>query len=236
MPALPLPERAAVRLVLDDLALDHRDADGALLRLLDIPALSLDAGAQLGVSGPSGCGKSSLLHLIAGLVAPSRGSIRWNGEVVSALSETGRDRWRRKTIGFVFQDFHLIPELDIAGNIALPARFAGWRLGGTEQERVAALIRRMGLPDPRRRASLLSRGEQQRVAIARALFNRPALILADEPTASLDAAHAEEVADLLLETAAENGAILVCAMHDPVLLARFKRKLDLSRPSPRKAA
>ncbi|MGO4285797.1 ATP-binding cassette domain-containing protein [Bosea sp. TAB14] len=94
----------------------------------------------------------------------------------------------------------------------------------------------MGLPDPRRRAALLSRGEQQRVAIARALFSRPALILADEPTASLDAAHAAEVADLLLETATESGATLLCATHDPALLARFGQRLDLSRTAQRQAA
>ena len=129
-----------------------------------------------------------------------------------------------------------IPELDIAANVALPARFSAWRLSAAAKERAAALARRMGLPDPRRRAALLSRGEQQRVAIARALFQRPALILADEPTASLDAAHAAEVADLLLATATESGATLICATHDPALLARFGQRLDLTWAAERRAA
>ncbi len=236
MPASPSPEPATGRLTLENLALDHRDADGQPFRLIDIPLLAIEPGSRFGVSGPSGCGKSSLLHLVAGLLRPSRGRILWNNRAVSELSESGRDRWRRETIGFVFQDFHLIPELDIAANIALPASFSAWRLSGTEKERAAALAHRMGLPDPRRRAALLSRGEQQRVAIARALFSRPALILADEPTASLDAAHAAEVADLLLETATESGATLLCATHDPALLARFGQRLDLSRTAQRQAA
>ncbi|WP_353186618.1 ABC transporter ATP-binding protein [Bosea sp. (in: a-proteobacteria)] len=236
MPASPSPEPQAGRLTLERLALDHRDADNRPFRLFEMPELTLQSGARLGVSGPSGCGKSSLLHLVAGLLRPSQGRVLWNGSVVSELAEAGRDRWRRETIGFVFQDFHLIPELDIAANIALPARFSAWRLGAAGQERAAALARRMGLPDPRRRAALLSRGEQQRVAIARALFARPALILADEPTASLDAAHAAGVADLLLEAAAESGATLICATHDPALLARFDRRVDLTQTVQRRAA
>lgn len=236
MPASPSPERAAGRLTLDKLALDHRDADGKPFRLFDMPLLTVEPGSRFGISGPSGCGKSSLLHLIAGLLRPSQGRILWNDRTVSELSESSRDRWRRETIGFVFQDFHLIPELDIAANVALPARFSAWRLNAAEKERAAALARRMGLPDPRRRAALLSRGEQQRVAIARALFTRPKLILADEPTASLDTGHATEVADLLLETAMESGATLICATHDPALLARFGQRLDLTQTAQRRAA
>ncbi|MDX3809358.1 ABC transporter ATP-binding protein [Bosea thiooxidans] len=236
MPASPSPDRAAGRLTLENLALDHRDANGKPFRLFDMPPLTVEPGSRFGISGPSGCGKSSLLHLIAGLLRPSQGRILWNDRAVSELSESGRDRWRRETIGFVFQDFHLIPELDIAANVALPARFSGWRLSAVEKERAAALARRMGLPDPRRRAALLSRGEQQRVAIARALFTRPRLILADEPTASLDTGHAAEVADLLLETVTESGATLICATHDPALLARFGQRLDLTPTAQRRAA
>ena len=112
MPASPSPEQAAGRLTLENLALDHRDADGQPFRLIDIPLLAIEPGSRFGVSGPSGCGKSSLLHLVAGLLRPSQGRILWNDRAVSELSESGRDRWRRETIGFVFQDFHLIPELE----------------------------------------------------------------------------------------------------------------------------
>ncbi|MGN6095657.1 MAG: ABC transporter ATP-binding protein [Bosea sp. (in: a-proteobacteria)] len=236
MPALPSPEQPSGRLTLEGLALDHRDADGKPFRLFELPLLTIEPGSCIGISGPSGCGKSSLLHLIAGLLRPSQGRVLWSDRAVSDLSESDRDRWRRETIGFVFQDFHLIPELDIAANIALPARFSAWNLRADEKDRAAALARRMGLPDPRRRAALLSRGEQQRVAIARALFTRPALILADEPTASLGTGHAAEVADLLLETAMESGATLICATHDPALLARFGQRLDLSHAPQRRAA
>ncbi|MGO4407447.1 ABC transporter ATP-binding protein [Bosea sp. RAF48] len=227
MPASPSPEESAQRLVLADIALDHRDGDGRPFRVLDIPALVIEPGAALGISGPSGCGKSTLLHLIAGLLRPGTGSVRWGGTEVSGLPEAQRDRWRRQTLGFVFQDFHLVPELDVAGNIALPASFSSWRLGTSGRERAIALASRVGLKDPHRRAAVLSRGEQQRVAIARALFNAPRLILADEPTASLDADHADGVSDLLAETAQESGATLICASHDPRLLARLAQRLDL---------
>ncbi len=116
------------------------------------------------------------------------GTVAWDGKAVSSQSISARDRWRRETIGFVFQDFHLIPELDVAANITLPATFSSWRTDKAHHERAAALAGRMGLGDLRRKARVFSRGEQQRVAIARAVLNRPALILADEPTASLDAA------------------------------------------------
>jgi ABC-type lipoprotein export system ATPase subunit len=228
MPASPSPEVSARRLVLSNIALDHRDGDGRPFRVLDIPELTVEPGVALGVGGPSGCGKSTLLHLIAGLLRPSSGSVRWGNTEISVLPEAQRDRWRRQTLGFVFQNFHLVPELDVAGNIALPASFSSWRSNPVDRERATTLASRMGLTAPSRRASVLSRGEQQRVAIARALFNKPHLILADEPTASLDARHAEAVADLLVEAAAQSGATLICASHDPHLLARMTRRLDLT--------
>jgi ABC-type lipoprotein export system ATPase subunit len=230
MPPSPSPE-AAHPLVLSGVTLDHRDGDGRPFRVLDIPSLEVPAGATLGVSGPSGCGKSTLLHLVAGLLRPASGSVRWGATEVSALSETRRDAWRLRTIGFVCQDFHLVPELDIAANIALPASFSQWRPRREDRERAAALAARMGLPEPGRRAAVLSRGEQQRVAIARALFGRPALILADEPTASLDARHAGAVAELLLAGAAETAATLICASHDATLLARMGERLSLAPPA-----
>jgi len=214
-------------LQLSGVTLDHRGGDGRPFRVLDISELAIAAGEHVGLRGPSGSGKTSLLHLIAGLIAPGSGSVSWDGRIVSNLPVAARDRWRRETIGFVFQDFHLIPELDVEENITLPATFAAWRIGAAGRARAAALASRMGLADLRRRASVLSRGEQQRVAIARALFNRPVLILADEPTASLDTAHAQEVAALLTEVAAEAGATLICASHDIALLARMGRVIEI---------
>lgn len=215
------------RLRLSGVRLDHRGGDGTPFRVLDIPDLTIPAGARLGVRGPSGSGKTSLLHLVAGLVVPNAGTVTWGQQTVSSLSLAARDRWRRETIGFVFQDFHLIPELDVAANITLPATFAAWRIEPASHARAAALAERMGLGDLRRRAGVLSRGEQQRVAIARAVLGRPALILADEPTASLDAGHAAEVGSLLVEVAAEAGATLICASHDAALLARMENVIEI---------
>lgn len=235
MPPSPLPEGRAETLVFDRLTLDRRDGDGRSFSILALPALTLEPGTSLGVSGPSGSGKSSLLHLVAGLITPSAGRVSWGNTVISVLGESKRDRWRRRTIGFVFQDFHLVPELDVAANIALPASFSSWRLDAAGKRRALELAEQMGLADPRRRAALLSRGEQQRVAIARALFGEPALLLADEPTASLDVARGEAIGALLVEAAARCGASLICASHDAALLARMDRRLDLT-PAPAKLA
>ena len=207
--------------------LDHRGGDGRPFRVLDLPALTIAAGAHIGLRGASGSGKTSLLHLIAGLIAPDAGSVDWGATRLSDLPVGARDRWRQRTLGFVFQDFHLIPELDVAANIILPLSFSQWRIDAAQHRQAERLAARMGLTDLRRKAGVLSRGEQQRVAIARAVLRRPALILADEPTASLDAVHAEAVGALLVELARETGATLICASHDAALLARMDERLAL---------
>jgi ABC-type lipoprotein export system ATPase subunit len=225
MPASTVSEQPAGTarpLHFSGIQVDHRDGDGRPFRALDIPDFTVPPGALIGLRGPSGSGKTSLLHLAAGLFSPDAGSVGWGDVVVSALPGAARDRWRRETVGFVFQDFHLVPELDVLANITLPASFSGWRRTESQVSRATALAGRMGFTDLRRRAAVLSRGEQQRVAIARALFNAPALILADEPTASLDPAHAAEVGALLVEVAHESGATLLCASHDQALLARMQ--------------
>jgi ABC-type lipoprotein export system ATPase subunit len=233
MPASHSPDRATAKaLRLSRVTLDHRGGDGRPFRVLDIPDLTVPPGAHIGLRGPSGSGKTSLLHLIAGLIVPSTGTVSWGETELSALPAASRDRWRLETLGFVFQDFHLIPELDILANITLPATFSSWRIVRSEQERAAAIAARMGLVDLRRRTGVLSRGEQQRVAIARAVCRRPALILADEPTASLDAANADEVGALLVDAANEAGATLICATHDAALLARLERRLDIETTAP----
>lgn len=216
------PAGAARALRFSGVRVDHRDGDGRPFRVLDTPEFTVSPGALIGLRGPSGSGKTSLLHLAAGLFSPDAGSVAWGDLAISSLPGTARDRWRRETVGFVFQDFHLVPELDVLANITLPASFSGWRRTDSQISHATALAGRMGLTDLRRRAAVLSRGEQQRVAIARALFNAPALILADEPTASLDPVHAAEVGSLLVEVAKESGATLLCASHDPALLARMQ--------------
>jgi putative ABC transport system ATP-binding protein len=142
---------------------------------------------------------------------------------VTALPETGRDRWRRDSVGLVFQDFQLLAELGVLENILLPVRFDRWRMPRAAIERAEMLAARVGL-DPRGpRAGTLSRGEQQRLAIARALMRAPQLILADEPTASLDADNSARVADLLIEATRETEASILLVSHDAGLLGQASR-------------
>ena len=181
--------------------------------------LHLPAGHHLGIAGPSGSGKTTLLHVIAGLLNPTQGAVRWGAHDLATMPEGARDAWRRRHLGLIFQDFHLIPELDARANVLLPTGFGPGRHATASQ--ADAILDTMGIPDPRRRAANLSRGEQQRVAIARALLAAPAIILADEPTASLDAATGRLVIDLLLASATSLGATLIIVSHDPALLARL---------------
>jgi putative ABC transport system ATP-binding protein len=164
--------------------------------------------------GPSGSGKSTLLYLLGGLLRPTTGSVNHQGQNIYAMSESWRDRWRRRTLGFVFQDFHLIPDLSILANVTLPASFGSGQPG--VKGRAAEMLQNLGVPTDRRSIDVLSRGERQRVAIARALVHSPQIVLADEPTASLDDASGAEVAAILRRLAGEGRTVIV-ATHDPLL-------------------
>lgn len=193
---------------------------------LSIPALSVPAGAQVAVAGPSGSGKSTLVNVITGLERPGRGRVLWGGQDIAALSEPARDRWRGAHIGLVMQDFHLFPGLSALENVLLPARLA--RVADRALEaRAAALLAEVGLARPSQRIETLSRGEMQRTAVARALLRAPGVIVADEPTASLDATNAAAIGDLLIRMAARSGATLIVVSHDPALLARLPRQIVL---------
>lgn len=220
-----------LRLVLEGVAVSVSEAGGAPSRILGVDHLALDPGTSLGLTGPSGAGKTTLLHVIAGIVRPTVGRVLWGDRDLAGLSGSARDRWRRETVGLVFQDFQLIPELDILANVLLPATFSALRPTRAVLHRARDLLDRVGLCQESRRASVLSRGEQQRVAIARALLQGPKLILADEPTASLDPGNAETISALLLEAARESGASLVAVSHQSALLARFGRVVRLEAGS-----
>ena len=207
-------------LILDAVQLDYRDTRGGASRALDIGALTVAPGFSLGVTGPSGCGKSSLLMVIAGIEPVTSGHVSWGGTDIARLSQSERDRWRRDTVGLVFQNFHLIPELSARANVALPLGF-GRPVPVDLPGRMQVLFATLDIDFLDRRAAGLSRGQQQRLAIARALLFKPALILADEPTASLDAANAARVGELLVELARKGGATLIVASHDRALLARL---------------
>ncbi|MGO4705102.1 ABC transporter ATP-binding protein [Microvirga sp. 2MCAF38] len=212
---------AAVPLILRDVRVEVPQESGTPLRVLDISLLDVPAGDRVALTGPSGAGKTTLLHLMAGIGHSSHGSVLWGDLDLAALTEGARDRWRRQHVGLVFQDFHLIPELSALDNILLPLTFGAVGRRRDFIDRAAFLSERLGLPDPHRRAAVLSRGEQQRVAMARALLRDPAILLADEPTASLDAATGETLGTLLLEAAREQGATLIVATHDPHLIDRL---------------
>lgn len=195
--------------------------------VLCVPALALPPGSASAVEGPSGAGKTSLLHVLAGIERPSAGHVRWDGDDLWTLSGSARDRWRRNRLGLVFQDMHLLPGLSALNNVLLPVSFDHARVPPALRDRARVLLDSLGVADMARCAAVLSRGERQRVALARALLRQPTVLLADEPTASLDAATAHAVGTLLLDAAAAGGATLLVATHDPALLARLPRRLRL---------
>ncbi len=199
--------------------------------VVDIAAWSLGGGGALAIEGPSGVGKTSLLHALAGLERPRAGMVRWGDVSLWELSDAARDRWRRRELGLVFQDIHLIDGFSAIDNVTLPVLFDRIAVPRSLRERGRAMLQELGIAATDRPVTVMSRGERQRVALARALLGRPAVLLADEPTASLDRRSAGEVADLLLRAAAVSGATMVVATHDPVLLDRIagRLRLDIAR-------
>jgi putative ABC transport system ATP-binding protein len=187
---------------------------------LDGVGFQAGAGEAVAVMGPSGSGKSTLLNLIAGLDRPTSGTVTVAGQRIDTLSETGVARFRRRRIGMIFQFFNLLDDLTVLDNVLLPAQLAGEpraRARARADELLAALgIERYRNGYPAR----LSGGERQRVAIARALVNRPALLLADEPTGALDSAAGEQIGDLLLQLN-RSGQTMILVTHNPDLAARY---------------
>ena len=199
--------------------------------VLDVPAWRVDAGERCLVTGPSGSGKSTLLHLLAGLATPRTGSVRVAGKDLASLSPAARDRFRGRSVGLLLQSFHLLDTLNVIDNVRLARHLAGLP---EDTARCREVLEELGVAEfARAHPSTLSHGQAQRVALARALVNRPAVLLADEPTSSLDDESCERVA-MLIETEAErHGATLVVATHDSRLLGRFRRRLALEAPAPK---
>ena len=196
---------------------------------LSYPDLKVDGGQELVISGPSGVGKTTLLHFMAGLLRPARGEVRYGDVLVNALNESGRDRFRAATVGYVFQDFHLMHGYSALENVLLGLGLAGIR-GPAARTRAAEVLTQLGLGRRLRHSPRqLSTGERQRVALARAVAHRPALLLADEPTAHLDPSRGGEAVALLRHTAQELGATLVVVSHDPAVVNAFEQRLELSR-------
>jgi len=189
--------------------------------------LQVSRGEFVAVRGASGAGKSTLLHCLGGLDTPTSGDIWFDGRNLAAYSGLELSRFRNRRIGFVFQAYHLLPELDALENVCLPARIARTAAGPAEA-RGCELLKRVGLGERiEHRPNELSGGEQQRVAIARALINQPDLILADEPTGNLDSHTGEEIIELLCTLRAERQTTLIIATHGAQVAARAPRVIEL---------
>jgi putative ABC transport system ATP-binding protein len=211
-------------LALNDVRKSYATSEGPLEVLRGV-SLALAAGESVALTGESGSGKSTLLHLAGGLDRPDGGAILFEGRDIAGLGESELAGFRRRSVGLVFQQFNLIPSLDVAANLAFQARLAGVHDAGW----CAKLAERLGLSKHLTRyPEQLSGGQQQRVAIGRALAGRPRLILADEPTGNLDEATGDAVLDLMLALQAETGAGLLMVTHSLRLAARLGRRLNLA--------
>ncbi|KOU91055.1 MULTISPECIES: ABC transporter ATP-binding protein [unclassified Streptomyces] len=204
---------------LDDVHKEYGDA-----KALDGVCLEIRAGDAVAVMGPSGCGKSTLLNMVAGLDRPTSGTAEVQGHDLGELNETGLALFRRRHVGMVFQFFNLIDDLPALDNVALAAQLTGTP-ARQARRRALELLDELGVADRRNNyPATLSGGERQRVAVARALMNRPALLLADEPTGALDSRSGEQVMDLLIDLN-QIGQTLLIVTHDPELATRCASRL-----------
>lgn len=210
-----------------DLVVDHA-SEVAPLRALSCPALDVAGGTSLAVMGPSGCGKSTLLGLLAGLAVPTQGTVRIGGETISQLSERDRVRFRRRSLGMVYQADNLLPHLTVEENLGLQLSICRDDISSKSSD-PGALLDGLGLAAfATRFPDQLSGGQRQRVAVARAIVHRPAVILADEPTGALDDANADVVVELLIDVQRDLGATLVLVTHDPDVASHLDRVVMLT--------
>jgi lipoprotein-releasing system ATP-binding protein len=199
-----------------------------VLEVLRGVSLDVPRGEFLALRGASGAGKSTLLHLIGGLDSPNAGEIHFAGQNIAAFSERALTDFRNRRVGFVFQAYHLLPELDALENVCLPARVARMPVAQASA-RGRELLARVGLEDRLEHKPFeLSGGEQQRVAIARALINEPELVLADEPTGNLDSHTGGEIIELLKKIHSEKQTTLIIATHDAKVAAHARRVFELA--------
>ena len=200
----------------------------ALVRALDTVDLTIQAGEFLALAGPSGSGKTTLLNMIGSIDAPTSGQILFEGTDLAALSNRRCTSFRGERIGFIFQDFNLIPVLSARENVELPLQLLGGTAGAERRRSSEAMLERVGLGALSHRLPReLSGGQQQRVAIARALVKQPAVVLADEPTANLDSETAREILDLMRELNQQLGATFIFSTHDPMVMAYARRLVRL---------
>ena len=214
-------------------ALEMRDvrlklgSTGSASVVFQLPELTVAEGDRVALTGPSGCGKSTLLHLVSGLLRPDTGSLRVLGTDPTKLRQPALDRFRGTNLGFIFQTFQLLGAFTALENVRVGLRFGRAIPRREQKERATQLLERVGLGNRLHiRPHKLSVGERQRVAIARALANRPKLLLADEPTGSLDPETGDSVFSLLNEISDEEGCALLFVTHDLGLVSRLPRQFD----------
>ena len=209
-------------LSLRDVRKSYREADGNRLDVIRVGQFALGAGDQIALVGSSGSGKSTLLNLIAGILLPDAGAVCVNGTDITQLPEAQRDRFRAGNIGYVFQSFNLLQGFTALENVRLGQMFGNGAGDAVE------LLKKVGLEHRlHHKPRALSVGEQQRVAIARALVNAPALVLADEPTGSLDATNGAAVLELLRQVCTDGKHTLLMVTHDPAVMRHFERVVKL---------
>jgi len=222
-PARGAYHRRPVPSTLDITALRFSYGRGFELR---VDRLTVAAGEHVLLRGPSGCGKSTLLHLIAGLEPPSSGAITVSGIDITTLSAADRDAFRGRHVGMVFQTFNLLQGFSALENVLVGLEFSGVPASGRPHQARQALSS-LGIAECDARVDEMSVGQQQRVAIARAVAGGPALVLADEPTASLDPDNSRVAISTIRDAARRVGASLLCTSHDPTLAPHFDRVLDM---------
>ena len=215
------------QLIAEDLHKGFQTGSGGRLEVLEGVSLTVNAGEVVAIIGDSGTGKTTLLHLLGALDRPDRGAVSYDGKDIFQQNDDSLSRWRNRSIGFIFQFHHLLPEFSALENVAMPALIGGKALRRAQQ-RATALLTQLGLEARlEHRPSELSGGEQQRVAVARALMNQPALVLADEPTGSLDTRTAGALHEELLSLSRTYNQAFVIATHNPALSELCDRVLVL---------
>lgn len=213
-------------LILRQVIKNYREPGGGVLPVLNIPEFSMPSGAQVALVGESGGGKTTLLNVISGITVPDSGQVIIDNVQVNRLVEPARDRFRAERIGIVFQTFHLLPSLTALENVLLGMSFSG----RADRTRAKDLLGRVGLQARmNHRPSQLSVGEQQRVSVARALANTPSLMLADEPTASVDVKNQETILTLLRDACKERNVSLLLVTHSAAVSSQFERVEQLGR-------
>ncbi|MDR1614045.1 MAG: ATP-binding cassette domain-containing protein [Campylobacteraceae bacterium] len=196
---------------------------------LDIPALEIGSRVKLAVMGESGSGKSTLLNILCALEEINCGMIFWNNTRIDTLNQMQKDKFRYDKVGLVMQDFYLYSGLSALQNVLLPVKFHYLKIPKPLVFRAVDLLKRLNITQYSKNIDTMSRGEKQRVAIARALINSPQVIIADEPTASLDTQNSLHVTKLLLSLADEMGSALICATHDNILSNHLTHHLWLEK-------